>query len=78
MVGLRFVFLALFLTSCTLTPEIYPVREPFEYVIVGKTSIKDQDFIDFAVNKCKSPINITRVEQTQDTTIMYFTCKVGK
>ena len=71
----------LFLVSCQspkITPQLHPVREPFEYVLVGNKSIEDQEFLDRAYEKCKGTISITKVESYDELTVMYFICKVGR
>ncbi len=85
MVGLRFAFLALFLVSCgKLEPSvsIYPVRAPFEYVLISR----DQNFgtrvLNVMVNQCERSIKSGNIELSsyeinESSVIIYFKCKVG-
>ena len=77
---MRFVLLALILTSCAPPSNItgYETRPPFEFVAIGKLDATEDELLKFAGNTCKGPFNVTQYTKTESLTVMYYICKVGK
>lgn len=73
----------LILTSCSFPEDrnvssIYPVREPFEFVITAPQGTDASYIVNEIKNQCKSPFKITESRGGNGIIVYYFTCKVGR
>lgn len=78
---LCFLALSLF-TSCAKTPDpsvsVYPVREPFEYVLTASANSFNGLLVQRMNETCKAPFVIRETKNYNGFLVVYFNCKVGR
>lgn len=78
---MKVLALALILAGCGKTLDsvsIYPVREPFEYVLTASSNAFNGILVQKMNETCKSPFVITETKSGNGFLVVYFQCKVGK
>lgn len=81
---MKYLALALLLVGCDIGESqydyasVYPVREPFEYVMTTTVQTSNSYILREMEKACKSPFIITESKQGSGMVIYYFKCKVGR
>lgn len=72
------------LTSCGMAKNpsnvssIYPVRDPFEFVLTTTSGADNSYILNEMTKKCNAPFRITESIEGNGLIVHYFTCKVGE
>ena len=78
---MKVLALALILAGCGNTPDsvsIYPVREPFEYVLTASANSFNGLLVQRMNETCKAPFVIRETQNHNGFLVVYFNCKVGR